>query len=391
LWCFLADSVSETLFDCLSLNFQYRKRVDDLEARCQAAECQNGILETNVGALKNAMDQINGQTGRLAEQNAEMANTIRLCQKANTLNAPYRGRVEALEGRCQAADAQNGKRFGNVEKQIGELRTGIAQVKSEAGRLGHQAADMANALRLCQEANTLNVQCRARVEALELRCQATDTQNGKRLGVFEKEADELRKAISTMKSATDQLSVQNAEMTKAIRLCQEPPGLFMDAIQIVSTLFLRSGGHIEKFVKVDASSFWSADHEPAKILDPSTSSYFCSAKDGASGQWIRWAFQGLIVRPFAYAIRSAPCDRGWHHPKTWVLESSNSGIDGPWKEIHKVENDSSLQGRSLFARYSITTEADCRFIRFRQPGVSHSNSHYLGFAAVEFFGSLREG
>jgi hypothetical protein len=309
--------------------------------------------------------------------------------RLGNLESAVSGLRTTIEVRCQTTESQNAERFGALEKELGKLKTGIAEIKSEAGRFGEQNAEMTKAIRVCQEANSLNEQYRGRTEALEAHCQAAERQNGEPSGNLEKEVGELKKAVAGIKNDADRLRDQNGEMTKAIRLCQEPPGLCLEQTQIISSLFLRSGGNAEKFVKVTATSSLGTGFEATNVLDPRVSSYFCS--QNAADQSITWVFPGVILRPSAYAIRSAPRVVGWCHPKSWVLESANSGSDGPWTEIHKVVNDSELNAPSVLARYRITTEADCRCIRFTQTGPTHHGSHYLGFATVEFFGSIREG
>jgi hypothetical protein len=98
------------------------------------------------------------------------------------------------------------------------------------------------------------------------------------------------------------------------------------------------------------------------------------------------------IVPTHYAIRSrADGRKGYNHPKSWVIEVTNDRTIEPWTEIDRQNGNLDLNAAGVVQTFPIShpPEQEFRYIRIRQTGVSHDNSHYLTFCALEVFGQLR--
>jgi hypothetical protein len=115
------------------------------------------------------------------------------------------------------------------------------------------------------------------------------------------------------------------------------------------------------------------------VADLTSDSYFKSKNE--PGQWFRWDFHEMRIRPTHYTIEDSAL-------KSWVVESS---LDGEaWTEIDRKRDNEDFKGDMPTASFAVSNSAECRFIRLTQTDKNHYGNDQLVISAFEVFGTLRE-
>lgn len=120
-------------------------------------------------------------------------------------------------------------------------------------------------------------------------------------------------------------------------------------------------------------------------------SYFCSANIRDS--WLCYDFKNRVVKPTHYSIRSThEYAKGYHHLKNWCIEGSNDNKE--WKILDVRNEENSLDDRSASNTFKIQSALEeneyYRYLRIRETGVNSYGQYNLIFAALEYFGSMKE-
>jgi hypothetical protein len=145
----------------------------------------------------------------------------------------------------------------------------------------------------------------------------------------------------------------------------------------------RGNVHRLGVVTVSASTLASELH-PAVDLHANS---FIATRDQPN-QWIQYTFEKARVRPTHYTIRSYfNGEAGYAHPKSWVIEGSNDGIE--WREIDRRNDTTELNARDVKATFSITAKPTYwKMLRMRMIGPDHAGHCILRVSAIEYFGFL---
>jgi hypothetical protein len=125
-------------------------------------------------------------------------------------------------------------------------------------------------------------------------------------------------------------------------------------------------------------------YHPEFIADLETDTRFCSPN--SSNSWVGYDFKERRILPTHYSMRSANCPKGWHHPRSWVIEISANGTD--WRVVDEQNNIDTLNGPRQLFQNEISGSSFTRFIRVRMTGKDSAGRDYLTFSAFEVFGFL---
>jgi hypothetical protein len=149
---------------------------------------------------------------------------------------------------------------------------------------------------------------------------------------------------------------------------------------IISSFTKKHGGNVhEKGIVTITSKSVNSRYPPKNAADLTSDRWFNSKKE--PGQWVRWDFREMRVRPTHYTI--------WTYClKSWVIEGSLDGKS--WAEIDRQTNNQDFQRDWNTVSFAISHPAECRFIRLTQTGKHHCHGDALFLRAVEFFGTLSE-
>jgi hypothetical protein len=151
---------------------------------------------------------------------------------------------------------------------------------------------------------------------------------------------------------------------------------------IISYLTEKHGGnvHDEGIVTITSKSVHDDDPKYAvwNVADlTSTDSIFYSKDE--PGQWVRWDFHEMRVRPTHYTVKS-------YAMRSWVIESS---LDGEaWTEIDRKTDNKDFKDGLGTASFAVSNSAECRFIRLTQTGKNYYGNDCLYIDGFEVFGTL---
>jgi hypothetical protein len=150
--------------------------------------------------------------------------------------------------------------------------------------------------------------------------------------------------------------------------------------------FRRCLGNVhDKGVVAITSSSHTAPHVAAHLADLDLDTVFNSER--SPYQWFCYDFKDQRVVLTHYSIRTYPYAK--YNPRSWVVESS---IDGDkWTELDRKVNCEELRATRADRVFPVSSQAECRMVRFRQTGPTHAKDHFLCLTAFEVFGTLREG
>jgi hypothetical protein len=236
-----------------------------------------------------------------------------------------------------------------------------------------------------------------------LKCQEIETQQSR----FEKEMKEMRE-LKEMKDemmgkidrersgfvTQSELTSLRNEMTEMQRFSVKQ---FVRAFQfsnsdsmngIVGFLTGECGGnvHDKGIVTAIASGILNNDqsYHPKFIADLETDTRFSSQPNLNS--WVGYDLKERRILPTHYSMRSSNDKKGWHHPRSWVIEISANGTD--WRVVDEQNNIDTLDGPRQLFQNEISGSSFTRFIRVRMTGKDSAGCDYLTFSAFEVFGLL---
>jgi hypothetical protein len=158
---------------------------------------------------------------------------------------------------------------------------------------------------------------------------------------------------------------------------------------IIRDLTERCGGNVhDKGVLRVVLSGGSAGGQCRHVVDLENRALYVESVN-RPGQWIAYDFKDMRVRSTAYEILSCPKQTGWDHPRSWVFEVSNDGA--AWTEVDRQTHAEPLNFSGVVRTFPIVRTPECRFARMQGAGRNHANQNYLTIAAMETYGTLREG
>lgn len=151
-----------------------------------------------------------------------------------------------------------------------------------------------------------------------------------------------------------------------------------------------SGNSFEKsIIDIKLSSYGFG--EIKNLVNFNEDSHYFFSKD-IPNSWVQYDFKNIKVRPTHYTIRSSKEENKVDHPRNWVIQGSDTGLDGDWidldlrKDIECIEEPKSLH--TFFIQTPLKQDEYYRFLRILQNGINAYNRHYLDFSCIEFFGSI---
>ena len=105
--------------------------------------------------------------------------------------------------------------------------------------------------------------------------------------------------------------------------------------------------------------------------------------------WIKYDFKNKKVYPVCYLIRSCNAPKGWCHPKSWVVEGSNTDSND-WKILDSRIECMSLNNSSTVQCFTIQRSSDFyRFLRIRQTDKNWYGNDHLAMSTLEYFGFIQ--
>lgn len=155
---------------------------------------------------------------------------------------------------------------------------------------------------------------------------------------------------------------------------------------ILHYLTQKGNGNVHKtgLVKVTSSSHYSIRH-PYKIVDFTQDEYFYS--NDAKNQWLQYEFNGYIITPESYTLKTRTYGGGYHI-MSWAIMGSNDGEN--WSEIDRRENVTEMNDEGVVKSFKVTNPMSCKFVRICQTGPNSLGTDVMTLARFELFGAVQE-
>jgi hypothetical protein len=277
-----------------------------------------------------------------------------------------------------------------VETSVHSLSSQIDALSQSCASHRHELQDRLTLLdHLPTIASGVNKVCEISSELVNLRSLISGAQTQTQNSVAELRSDLSRLSIGTIGTDVEHLkqSIDDLRLLFPPHYWQFRSESPLDGI--LTHLTTKAGGnvHDQGIVSAFSDSVQTPVHAPKNAADMVSRSYFCS--DDQPNQSMGYDFRTLRIVPSHYSLRSFT-SRTNNHPKSWVIEVSDTGDPNAWTVVDAQDNSPSLNGADLIASFPILCPRSCRFIRIRQTGPNHSGHNYLLFSAFEIFGSLIE-
>ena len=220
---------------------------------------------------------------------------------------------------------------------------------------------------------------------------------------YEREINSLKKEIKEQKDKIDKMNNQlNEKINDITNKSQVKSNVLLyfgydEKSQncfsgIIHHLTEACGGNVHQKGMVNVTSSSGNNAFEAVNLE-NTESYFQTSRAAKTpNMWLKYDFKNIKIRPTHYSIRSRhDGDQGYYHPKSWVIEASNTGNDNDWKILDSQNGVSYLDGRRLTHTFKINQTGSneyYRFIRFRQTDKNTGGNHDIRLSALEYFGYM---
>ena len=159
---------------------------------------------------------------------------------------------------------------------------------------------------------------------------------------------------------------------------------------IIDYLTKESGGNVSDngTVKVTAINDRSSTNSKNVVDLHNNNNGFVS--DNVSNTWLKYDFIGRKICPTCYTIKSRH-DYDSHHPRSWVIEGSNTDEESDWKILDKKDNNKTVNGINTCYTFNINEQDEYyRYLRIRQTGKNSSGYDFFCFSGLEYFGKIRK-
>ena len=276
-----------------------------------------------------------------------------------------------------------------VKNNASSVANDVQQLKTEVKNIGSSVANDVQQLKS-------DVRSNAAMATADIQRLRTETNSKASCS----DLDGLRTRVSSLEVKAQ------ANSLPAAKTCWYDPGNPLNGILVHLTRQYGGNVHDKGVVTITASSFVGCE-EPRNAADIGTDSQFHSQNQPNS--WICYDFKYRRVSLTSYSLRSCCADPGgWQtivqrsrlaclsrtelmgggHLKSWVVEISNDG--SLWEPVDSRQGTSELNSRCAVRNFAISA-ANCRsvrFVRLRQTGPNHVETHELIISSFELFGTI---
>jgi hypothetical protein len=401
-WCFIGPSAGTALINLITESARQRESLADLTERESGVivglVARVGELELRVERLLRELEaKTVANENQMAQDRAVVQEHAREIQSVNERTKRIE---EALPQQLQEIRLA-GDRTAQHEEKLQDQLQKIQLVGDRAGRI---EAALEQQLQKTQATSDRTVQLDQKLQQQLQKTQATSDHTvqldqklqeqtreirlaGDRTGRNEAALLELRNSMADHQKKVLKISLPPFPILHESLFCPARP---MDGL--IRHLTTVHGGPAAMLargvIEVHGSSLWDSTSEYAasKLVDQNENSYFVS--DAAPGQWICIDFKTMRVLPNHYTLLSrkdkGPNDRNL---KSWILEASETGDQGPWVKIATERDRAELNGKGFRYTFPIKRQFAGRCIRIRSiaPPFGYEG---LVLAGMELFGAL---
>lgn len=148
----------------------------------------------------------------------------------------------------------------------------------------------------------------------------------------------------------------------------------------------KSNIHENGTINVSTNSMSRSNH-PKNLLNYNFNESCCyQSHGGCENAWVKFDFKTNLVKINYYSIKSCEYGRNGCHLKSWVLETSEDGIN--WEIVDERSNNPTLNAKGRVGSFKLPHQTDyVRYVRIRQTGEPWGGGN-LWFRAIEFYGFI---
>ena len=326
-------------------------------------------------------------------------NTYENSSKESTEADKLREIISDLED--QIARLQNdGIETEELEQQIDKERSNVSELSQKVDESNNKIENISQKI---DESNNKTANLSQKMGNIESKVNETFTksdENSREIGDIKEKVELIKRKnseISTKINEGNQNLTQKIEETnnKIKNLSQkdfEMIKIFVNANNgqfngIIRQLTNECGGNVSDkgIVNVTVSSTcWG---NPRDVVNLENTGLF--GTNNKQDSWIKYDFKNKKVSPVCYLIRSCNGGKNWCHPKSWVVEGSNTDSND-WKVLDSRTDCMSLNNPSAVQCFAIQQSSDFyRFLRIRQTDKNWYGNYYFTMSALEYFGFIQ--
>ena len=155
--------------------------------------------------------------------------------------------------------------------------------------------------------------------------------------------------------------------------------------------FLRKNSNIKDELNLSFSSHCGGSEDQLIQINNTRNRFYTVY---SISPWICFEFKKRKIIPSGYTIRSHSVGSNNRHPKSWIIEGSEDGLN--WTKLDEQKNCSFLNGRNLVHTFPIHNnnleKREFRFIRMSHTdipwGEDHISNNIIDICSIEFYGRL---
>ena len=356
-----------------------------MKQQMQMMEKMNSLFDQKIVSFHESVQVL---TKKIDETNDEVK---KLSQKVGSIESKVDG-ILKNDGETKAKIDEISTDNKNIKTDIESLSKKVGSIESKADGILKNDEEIKAKINVI---STDNEKVKTDIESLS---QKTGSIESKVDGILKNDEEtkakineistDNKKVKSDIESISQKVGSIKSEVKQSINESEKIDNILTFSIAkkgIIRQLTHQCGGNVSDkgIVSVTATG---ATWGPAKNVVDLDSTNFYGSKD-TQDSFIKYNFNSKKVRPFSYLIKSNGWSKDDRHPKSWVIEGSNTDSSNDWT-VMDPRTDCMLLNEPNASHCFTVQKSDkfYQFLRIRQTGKNTSNNYYFIISSLEYFG-----
>ncbi|KAK8835970.1 hypothetical protein M9Y10_040167 [Tritrichomonas musculus] len=370
------------------------------ESNCVLLKTLEGI-EMSEKSIEEAFCNIEKNYGFLPEFNLSFISDIKSqmntimnqqIQMMNSINSMLNEKINSIQGNylllSQKIDESNNK-IENLSQKVEKIIEGNGNTKEKIVNLSQKIEESSN--------ETANLS--QKIGNIESKVNETFTKSAEN----SRDINDIKEKVELIKRKNSEIETKCDNTHSCVLQNEKSHSMIFNAVcqclkislnanngqfnGIIRQLTNECGGNVSDKGIVNVTMSSTCWGNPRDVVNLENTGLFGTCHEQDS--WIKYDFKNKKVSPVCYSIRSVDYDKNWHHPKSWVVEGSNTDSND-WKVLDSRTDCMSLNNRSTVQCFAIQQSSDFyRFLRIRQTDKTWGGNYYLTMSTLEYFGFIQ--
>lgn len=211
-----------------------------------------------------------------------------------------------------------------------------------------------------------------------------------------REINDIKEKVEIIKTKSSEISTKCDNTHSCVLQNEKSNSMIYNAVcqclkislnGIIRQLTNEYDGNVSEKGIVDVTASSTGYGNPTDLVNLENTKLFYTKN--CKDSWIKYDFKNKKVSPVCYLIRSCNYNKDWFHPKSWVVEGSNTDSND-WKVLDSRTDCMSLNNRSAVQCFAIQQSSDFyRFLRIRQTDTNWIDANIFAMSALEYFGFIQ--